>query len=236
MNRSHSQPVQLLIIALSCLILGHATTVFGQEAISCRQAHSRISAPQFPAGLVEIQMGDLYRQKVPFAAPSTALVFHLGWGYVGGDVYRLVYENGSSKIFKVYKESEMAKEDIARFDIIRKALSSPRSDSTDRFLLPSAHLDSESIAEMSDSFGTNLERVLLNDSIPNRLKKELRRKYRACLKDLFQELQKQFPSAKMNREAIITIGSPHAFASTFWLHTENILVTPTYDLVVIDPY
>ena len=222
-------------MAWLCLSIGHSVTVFGQEAVFCHQAHGRIFFPGIAYGQVEIQQGDLYQQRVPFEAPPNAQVFHLGKGIVGGDVYRVVSENGSSKI---YKDSKMAQSDITRFETIRQAIQNPRWDSADRFQVPKARLISENIAEMSDTHGTNLKRVLLSDSTPKKLKIMLEKKYRACLGDLFQELKKRFPLARLHSDGVLTIGSDDMdfSAQTLFLHKENIVVTPTYDLVIIDPY
>lgn len=236
MRRMRSLALQLLLAALAWLSFGQWPTNALARG-NCLQIYAGEKTIPFSNSGIPVYWGERYLKPLPFAVEPDAVAYHLGEGMMGGDVYRIINRDLSARIFKVYKKMILAYEDAQRMEIIQTALAQNPTRIGDRFHAVKAKAVTTKIYEVSNTFGSTLSSVLESATISAVLKEKLKQKYNICLRDLFRQIKKRYPKAQLDKDGFIELDPTQETTElSVFLHHDNIVVTPSLDLVIIDPY
>lgn len=193
-----------------------------------------------PRSCIAIFNGEQLQQSLDgFSVVPKTKIYKLGSGKFGGGVYRVIPHQENPKIFKEYDSARSAAIDVHRLNILSTLLSKQGDNTLPHFQIVKVLGVDRKRVELSDTRGTDLESVLGDPALASEVKDGLLRKYKACLYDLFQRIQKIHPQAMIvYGSGLIYLNSntPEDVWSKLYLHQGNIVVTPNEDLVIVDPY
>lgn len=178
------------------------------------------------------------KQQIPephFSIAPNSRTFLLGNGYIGGHVYRQLSADANPRIFKMYYRAEEALLDLNRLQIIKEAFNELPQPENQIFKYTEVIELSGRLMELKNFFGITLESILKNPNVSVDVKNYLELKYAKALTHAFAALKRKFPEI-LNQGNGYFLPLDHHSDVKFILKPDNILVTPSGDLVIIDPH
>jgi len=164
---------------------------------------------------------------------ETRIVWRLGSGQMGGTVYRGVLPNGTAFVRKLYNFFRVRNQDVERFEILR-------SIEDTGFKIPNTRPIGTRGLEIQDIQGQPLSEILARRDIDEPTKARLEKKYTRFTYNLAKALGNKFGSSGIEtiegEGHIIRCGIGGGHEKIFYLRKSNIVVTPSGDFYIIDPF